>query len=274
MAGILWLVGTPIGNLGDLTDRARATLASADLIAAEDTRRTGRLLESIGLRPRPQLVSYFEGNERERTVELVERLREGAQVALVTDGGMPSVSDPGYRIVRAAVEHDIEVRVVPGPSAALAALVVSGLPTDRFAFEGFVSKKPGERARRLGELCHDDRTLVFFESPRRVHALLDALLDAMGDRRVALARELTKRHEEVLRGRVSEVLGRLDDATLKGEMVLVVEGDTGTAGVDLEGSLAEARSLVAAGMRKRDAARAVAERRGGSANDLYARLIG
>jgi 16S rRNA (cytidine1402-2'-O)-methyltransferase len=274
MTGILWLVGTPIGNLGDLTDRARATLASADVIAAEDTRRTGRLLESIGLHPRPPLVSYFEGNERERTVELVERLREGAHVALVTDGGMPSVSDPGYRVVLAAAEHDIEVRVVPGPSAALAALVVSGLPTDRFAFEGFVSKKPGERARRLVELCHDDRTLVFFESPRRVHALLDAVLDAMGDRRVALARELTKRHEEVLRGRVSEVLGRLDDATLKGEIVLVVEGATEAAGVDLEGSLAEARSLVAAGMRKRDAARAVAERRGGSANDLYARLIG
>ncbi len=274
MAGILWLVGTPIGNLGDLTDRARATLASADVIAAEDTRRTGRLLASIGLQPRPPLVSYFEGNERERTVELVERLRGGAQVVLVTDGGMPGVSDPGYRIVRAAAEHDIEVRVVPGPSAALAALVVSGLPTDRFAFEGFVSKKPGERARRLADLRHDDRTLVFFESPRRVLALLDAVLDAMGDRRVALARELTKRHEEVLRGRVSEVLGRLGDATLKGEVVLVVEGANETAGVDLEASLAEARSLVAAGVRKRDAARTVAERRGVSANDLYTRLIG
>jgi 16S rRNA (cytidine1402-2'-O)-methyltransferase len=274
MAGILWLVGTPIGNVGDLTDRARETLAAVDVIAAEDTRRTGRLLGSIGMKVRPPLVSYFEGNERERAQELVGRLREGTQVALVTDGGMPGVSDPGYRIVRAAAEEGIEVRVVPGPSAVLSALVVSGLPTDRFAFEGFLPKKAGERARRLADLRRDDRTLVFFESPRRVRTFLRDLLEAMGDRRVAVARELTKRHEEVRRGRVSEVLGDLGDAELKGEVVVVVEGATEPAAVDLDACEAEARALVAEGMRKRDAAHAVAERHGVSANDLYGRLVG
>lgn len=273
MAGILWLVGTPIGNLGDLTDRARETLAAADVIAAEDTRRTGRLLASIGIERRPPLVSYFEGNERERALELVGRLREGAQVVLVTDGGMPGISDPGYRVVHAAAAEGIDVRVVPGPSAALSALVLSGLPTDRFAFEGFLPKKSGERAKRLAELRHDDRTLVFFESPRRVQMFLREALGALGDRRVAVARELTKRHEEVQRGRVTEVLDRLGDTQLKGEVVVVVEGAIGPSTVDLDVCEAETRALVAEGARKRDAAHAVAERHGVSANDLYRRLV-
>ncbi len=235
MAGTLWLVGTPIGNLGDLGDRARETLARVDLIAAEDTRRTGRLLRSAGITDRPALVSYFEGNERERTPELVERLRDGADVALVTDGGMPGVSDPGYRLVHACVDAAIDVRVVPGPSAVLAALVLSGLPTDRFAFEGFLPRRRGDRLRRLEALRHGDRTLILFESPRRVEALLRDVGDALGDRRIALARELTKMHEEVRRGRVSEVLAGLDpEAPLKGEVVVVIEGATDPETVDLE----------------------------------------
>jgi 16S rRNA (cytidine1402-2'-O)-methyltransferase len=274
MAGTLWLVGTPIGNLGDLTDRARETLAAVDVIAAEDTRRTGRLLRSFGLTERAPMVSYFEGNERERTVELVHRLQEGADVALVTDGGMPGVSDPGYRLVRAAVDAHLDVRVVPGPSAVLAALVLSGLATDRFVFEGFLPRKAGERRTRLETLRTDDRTLILFESPRRVHALLLDVLDVMGDRQVAVARELTKLHEEVRRGRASEVLAEMGEAVPKGEVVVVIEGVTQAPAADMVACLTEAAALVAGGMKKREAAHQVADRHGISANELYRLLLG
>jgi 16S rRNA (cytidine1402-2'-O)-methyltransferase len=274
MAGTLWLVGTPIGNLGDLTDRARKTLAAADLIAAEDTRRTGRLLQSIGLTERAPMVSYFEGNERERTGELVQRLQGGADVALVTDGGMPGVSDPGYRLVRAAVHAGLDVRVVPGPSAVLAALVLSGLATDRFVFEGFLPRKAGERRTRLDALARDDRTLILFESPRRAQSLLRDIFDVMGDRQVALARELTKLHEEVKRGRISEVLAEMGEVPPKGEVVVVIEGASDLPAPDLDACVTEARELVAGGMKKREAARVVAGRHGISANDLYASLVG
>jgi 16S rRNA (cytidine1402-2'-O)-methyltransferase len=271
VGGRLFLVGTPIGNLGDLSDRVRETLASVDVIAAEDTRRTGRLLQDIGRSAK--LVSLFDANERERSHELLRHLRQGRSVAIVSDGGMPLVSDPGYRIVTAAIAEGIEVRVVPGPSAVVAALVVSGLPTDRFAFEGFVSKRPGERMRRLESLRHDPRTLVFFESPLRVQTTLRDMLVAFGDRHVAVCRELTKLHEDVKRGRISEVLGALGEGDLKGEVVVVVEGDRVAAVPDLDRVLSEARGLVADGMRTRDAARAVAERHGVSVNDLYRELV-
>jgi len=273
MAGTLWLVGTPIGNMGDLTDRARETLAAVDLIAAEDTRRTGRLLRTFASTERAPMVSYFEGNERERTPKLIDRLRGGADVALVTDGGMPGVSDPGYRLVRAAVDAGLDVRVVPGPSAVLAALVLSGFATDRFAFEGFLPRKAGQRRSRLAALRHDDRTLVLFESPRRLRALLRELLDVMGDRRVAVARELTKLHEEVKRGPVSEVLAELGEVAPKGEVVVVIEGVTEAPVGDMGASIAEATELVAGGMKKREAARLVAGSHGVSANDLYRSLL-
>jgi 16S rRNA (cytidine1402-2'-O)-methyltransferase len=271
MSGTLWIVGTPIGNLGDLAPRAGEVLGAVDLVAAEDTRRTGRLLQGIGLK-RP-MVSLFEGNERERTEELLGRLREGENIAVVTDGGMPSVSDPGFRLVRACADEGIDVRVVPGPSAAIAALVVSGLPTDRFAFEGFLPRKAGERSARLDELRDDPRTLVVFESPLRVKALLRDVLATFGDRRVAIARELTKLHEEVRRGRVSEVLSELGDAELKGEVVVVIAGAPEAAPIDIAACVAEARELVAGGMRKRDAARTVAERHRVSANEVYRALL-
>jgi 16S rRNA (cytidine1402-2'-O)-methyltransferase len=270
MRGALYLVGTPIGNLGDFTDRARETLASVDVVAAEDTRRTGRLLATVGVRAK--LVSFFEGNERERTRELLARLREGERVAIVTDGGMPGVSDPGFRLVRACVEEGIDVRVVPGPSAVVSALVVSGLPTDRFAFEGFLPRKAGDRMKRLRALADDPRTIVVFESPLRVRTLLRDALVALGDRRAAVVRELTKLHEEVLRGKISEVLGAIGDAGMKGEIVVVLEG--APAGpVDVMRLLPEARELVGGGMRKRDAARAVAERHGAAANAIYRALV-
>jgi 16S rRNA (cytidine1402-2'-O)-methyltransferase len=271
MAGVLYLVGTPIGNLGDLSARARETLASVDVVAAEDTRRTGRLLRSIGVQA--ALVSMFEGNEERRAGELVGRLERGEDVAVVTDGGMPGVSDPGYLLVRLAVDRGIEVRAVPGPSAVIAALVVSGLPTDRFAFEGFLPRRPGDRAARLRAVREDPRTLVFFESPRRTATLLREVVGILGTRRVALCRELTKLHEEVRRGEAAEVLAALGEGELRGEVVLVVEGSKPLAGPRSADLLEEVRALAAKGMRPREAARAVAERHGASANELYRELV-
>jgi len=270
MAGTLYVVGTPIGNLADLAPRAVETLASVDLIAAEDTRRTGRLLKAFDIRT--PLASFFEGNERERTGELVAQLRDGADVALVTDGGMPSVSDPGYRLVRGCADAEIDVRVVPGPSSGIAALVVSGLPTDRFAFEGFLPRAREARRSRLASLRNDPRTLVLFESPRRVRALLGDALDVLGNRPAALARELTKLHEEVVRGTISDLIDHLGDRDPKGEVVLVLGGEAPPV-PDLDRCVAEARALVAGGTRKRDAARAVADRAGVSANDVYRALL-
>ena len=270
MSGHLYVVGTPIGNLGDLSDRARETLAAVDLVAAEDTRRTGKLLSRAGIRAR--MLSLFEGNERQRIDELLERLSEGATVALVSDAGMPAVSDPGFRLLRAAVDAGIGISVVPGPSAVTAALVVSGLPTDRWVFEGFLPRRPSERRSRLRALAHDPRTVVLFESPLRVVTLLRDVLVELGDRRAAVARELTKIHEEVLRGRVSEVLAMLLDSEPRGEIVVVLEGAEMPEAA-LSEMVDEAGRLVRDGMRKREAAAAVARASGGSANEIYRALI-
>jgi 16S rRNA (cytidine1402-2'-O)-methyltransferase len=270
VSGHLYVVGTPIGNLGDLSDRARETLAAVDLVVAEDTRRTGKLLAHAGIRAR--MISLFEGNERQRIDELLERLSEGATVALVSDAGMPAVSDPGFRLLRAAVEAGIGISVVPGPSAVTAALVVSGLPTDRWVFEGFLPRRPSERRSRLRALAHDPRTVVLFESPLRVVTLLRDVLVELGDRRAAVARELTKIHEEVLRGRVSEVLAMLLDSEPRGEIVVVLEGAE-TPEAALSEMVDEAGRLVRDGMRKREAAAAVARVSGGSANEIYRALV-
>ena len=270
MVGRLYLVGTPIGNLGDFTDRARGTLRSVDLVAAEDTRRTGRLLAHFGIKAR--MVSLFEGNERRRTERILVELREGTDVALVSDAGMPTVSDPGYGLVQACISEQIEVRVVPGPSALTAALVVSGLPAERFVFEGFLPRKAGERRERLRAFARDPRTVVLFESPLRLATLLRDVLVELGDRRVAVCRELTKLHEEVYRGRASEAFARLGDHEPKGEVVLVIEGARSVE-PDLEELVGEARRLVGDGMRKREAAALVARRAGASANAIYEALV-
>ncbi len=272
VSGTLTLVGTPIGNLGDLTERARSVLAAADLVVAEDTRRSGRLLQTLGMRA-PRLVSFFQGNEQRRIPELLEALRAGNHVALVTDGGMPSISDPGYRLVAACVAEGIPVDVAPGPSAAVAALVISGLPTDRFVFEGFLPRAGRARAERLQALSVEPRTVVLFESPRRVAETLRDLL-AGGDRRVVVARELTKLHQEVLRGLLSEVLAAVDGRDLKGEVVLVVEGVSAASGGEAE-ALRVAEELVAQGIPKRDAARRARQAAGGtvSARQIYAALV-
>lgn len=271
MSGILYLVGTPIGNFGDMTDRARETLGTVAVVAAEDTRRTGRLLAHFGIEAR--MVSLFQGNENRRTQELLKELRSDHDVAVVSDAGMPGLSDPGYQLVRASVDAGIEVRVVPGPSAVLSALVVSGLPTDRFVFEGFLPRRAGDRRMRLRGLAHDRRTVVLFESPHRVATLLRDVLVELGNRQVAIARELTKLHEEVIRGRISEVLAGLSDVELKGELVVVLEGSLRPQVLDHEELVEEARALVQAGMRKRDAASEVARKRGASANAIYESLL-
>jgi len=219
-AGILFLVATPIGNLEDISLRAVRVLREADLIAAEDTRHTAKLLHHYDIR-RPT-SSLHEHNEQEKVPALVGRLRGGARIALVTDAGTPAVSDPGYRLVRAAIDAGIRVEAIPGPSAVLAALVVSGLPTDSFVFAGFPPPKAGARSVWFEALKDERRTLVFFESPHRIRETLDAALGALGDREASVGRELTKLHEEVIRGPLSVVLARLGDP--RGELTVVVSG--------------------------------------------------
>jgi 16S rRNA (cytidine1402-2'-O)-methyltransferase len=219
----LYVVSTPIGNMGDVTQRAIEVLAQVDAVACEDTRRTGLLLERSGVNAR--MISYHEHNKLKRTPELLEMLRQGKRVALVSDAGTPGVSDPGFYLIRAAVERSVRVVPVPGASALLAALVVSGLPCDRFAFEGFLPKRAGRRRKRLLELTNEPRTMVFFEPARRIIRLLGELAEVWGEeRKVVIGRELTKKHEEVIRGRLGEVLASLGGRELKGETVVVVDG--------------------------------------------------
>ena len=268
MAGTLFLVGTPIGNLKDVTDRARETLARADVIACEDTRRTGKLLKALAVRSDARLVSYFEANERKRVPQLLEELRSGRDVALVSDGGMPAFSDPGFRLVRACIEAGIEVEVVPGPAAAVAALVVSGLPTDRFSFEGFLSRKEGARRERLEELARDPRTLVLFESPRRLRSLLEEATEVFGgDREAAVVRELTKMHQEVRRGPLADLAADAREEE-KGEITVVVAGAP-PAEPDLELLAGRVNDLVASGTSRKEAAARVAEESGASKRELY-----
>ena len=222
--GLLVLAGTPIGDPADAPPRLAEQLRTADIVAAEDTRRLRRLTQELGVEPAGRVLSYFEGNEAARTPELVARLTEGAHVLLVTDAGMPSVSDPGYRLVAAAVEAGIRVTAVPGPSAVLTALALSGLPVDRFCFEGFPPRKAGERARALGALAEEPRTMVFFEATHRITETLTAMAEAFGaDRPAAVCRELTKTYEEVKRGTLGELAAWSADG-VRGEITVVVSG--------------------------------------------------
>jgi 16S rRNA (cytidine1402-2'-O)-methyltransferase len=221
---VIILAGTPLGNPQDASDRLRHHLATADVVAAEDTRRVRRLAADLGVTIQGRVVSYFEGNERSRTDELIDAAHNGADVLVLTDAGMPTVSDPGYRIVRAAIDQNIPLTCVPGPSAVLTALAISGLPTDRFTFEGFLPRKPGERARALAQLHASERTMVFFEAPHRLSDTLTAMVDAFGaDRSVAICRELTKTYEEVIRGSLADALEWASGEVL-GEVTIVLAG--------------------------------------------------
>ncbi len=271
VTGVLVLAATPIGRVEDASLRLASELAAADIVAAEDTRRLRRLATDLGVEPRGRVVSYYDANESGRGPLLLRELVAGRRVVVVTDAGMPSVSDPGYRLVTAAVEAGVTVTAVPGPSAVLTALAVSGLPVDRFCFEGFLPRKAGERARRLSDLATEPRTLVFFESPHRTAVSLAAMADAWGgERQAVVCRELTKTHEEVVRGGLAALAAWAADG-VRGEVTLVVAGvPRAPAGAVAPADLA---ALVAAeeagGIARKDAIRAVARRLGVARRVVY-----
>ena len=259
--GVLVLAATPIGDPRDAAPRLAQEIAGADVVAAEDTRRLRRLCAELGVTPGGSVVSYHEHNEASRTPELVERLRGGARVVVVTDAGMPSVSDPGYRLVSAAIESGVPVTCVPGPSAVLMALAVSGLPVDRFCFEGFLPRKGGERARALSALAGERRTMVFFEAPHRIEVSLRAMAEAFGpDRPAAVCRELTKTYEEVRRGGLAELADWAAEG-VRGEITVVVGGATPRP-TSVEESLPGIQQRVAAGERLKDVSAEVAAQTG------------
>ena len=263
----LYVVGTPIGNLEDLSLRAARVLREVEIVAAEDTRSARTLLAHVGAAPE-KLVSYFEGNEAVRTGELVAALGAGKRVALISEAGMPGISDPGARVIAAAIEAGVRIEVIPGPSALLAALVASGLPTDRFTFYGFPPREAGARRELFGSLRGEVATLVFYEAPDRVGATLADLAAAFGaDRRAALGRELTKLYEEHVRGTLGELAARYADTPPRGECTLVVAGGQGDAPiVDVE---AELRALLGSGLGPKDAAQRLVVKTGKPRRQLY-----
>ncbi|WP_116951606.1 16S rRNA (cytidine(1402)-2'-O)-methyltransferase [Jiangella endophytica] len=273
--GVLVLAGTPIGDVGDAPPRLAAELTTADVVAAEDTRRLLRLASSLGVTIAGRLVSYFEGNESARTPELLTALTDGARVVLVTDAGMPSVSDPGYRLVAAAVEAGVRVTSVPGPSAVLTALAVSGLPVDRFCFEGFPPRRPGERSRTFTALADEQRTMVFFESRHRLADTLTAMAAAFGaDRPAAVCRELTKTHEEVRRGPLGELSSWAAVDGPLGEITLVVQGaPPRSATVTPADAVELVTEREAAGIRRKEAIADVARELGLPKREVYAAVV-
>lgn len=262
------LAATPIGNEEDASDRLKKEIADADVIAAEDTRRFLNLASRIGIEVKARVLSYYEHNEAERGAYLVDLASTGQKVVVVTDAGMPSISDPGYRLVARAAAQNVKVTVVPGPSAVLTALAISGLATDRFCFEGFLPRKAGELTGKLKALAAEERTMVFFESPRRLGATLAAMAQEFGaEREACVCRELTKIHEEVVRGRLGELSERFSSDTL-GEVVVVVSGAVRDSGDENE-AVAEVLVLAEMGVRLKDAAAHVAARMGLRKKDVY-----
>jgi 16S rRNA (cytidine1402-2'-O)-methyltransferase len=273
LSGILYLVGTPIGNLGDFSPRAVQTLKEADFIAAEDTRVTLKLLNHFSVKK--PMVSYFEHNRRERGEQIVARMLAGESCALVTDAGMPAVSDPGEDLVALCHERGIRVCAVPGPAAFVTALALSGLPAGRFTFEGFLSVNKRSRKEHLASLAGEARTMIFYEAPHKLPATLRDLYAALGDRRIAIVREITKVHEEVLRTTLGQAAGAYADGGLRGEIVLVIEGAEAPAqdAVLLEDAVEIARGRMAAGQSASDAARQTARETGLKKGDLYKALL-
>ncbi|MGH2748433.1 MAG: 16S rRNA (cytidine(1402)-2'-O)-methyltransferase [Actinomycetota bacterium] len=274
MKGRLILCGTPIGNLEDMSPRALRTLQEVDVVACEDTRRTRKLLSHHGIKARA-LTSYHEGNEKRRAKELTRRITQGEVVALVSDAGMPGLSDPGYRLVRECIDAEIDIELVPGPSAVVGALAMSGLPTGRFAFEGFLPRKGSERRRHVEGLIEEPRTLVFYESPHRIADVLADLRDLLGDRPAALARELTKLHEEVRRGTLSELVGSVERDPPRGEIVLVVGGAVRDhrAEIPAEELARQARALMDQGVDRKEAMAEVARAAGVSRRKVFDALL-
>ena len=272
MPGTLYLIGTPIGNLGDLSPRAVETLTAVDFIAAEDTRVTVKLLNHLGIKK--PMVSYFSHNRRKRGEEILSRLLAGESCALVTDAGMPAISDPGEELVALCATHNVGTICIPGPTAFVAALALSGLPTGRFTFEGFLSTSLKSRRAHLQSLRDEQRTIIFYEAPHKLPQTLADMLAAWGDRRVALCRELTKKFEETIRCTLSEALARYAATPPRGEFVLIIEGaSTPPTEPDtqvLEQALVKLGALTASGVSLKDASRQVAEDTGVAKNLLYA----
>ena len=271
----LVLVGTPIGNLDDASPRMRAEIEAADVIAAEDTRRFMGLASRLGITYSGTLVSLFDHNERSKASEIAQQIESGARVVLLTDAGMPAVSDPGYHVVKEVVSRELPVTAVPGPSAVFTAIALSGLPSDRFTFEGFVPRKAGERGRLLADLASERRTMVLFESPHRIHATLADFVTHFGaDRPMTLSRELTKTYEETLRGTTQSIYEQVVARDgLKGELTLVVAGApevSATSAADLTEDVAQ---LVESGMRAKDAAAHIAKIHGLKSRDVYEEYI-
>lgn len=276
MPGTLYLVATPIGNLEDITHRAVRVLGEVHLIACEDTRHTRKLLNHYGINTKT--ISYHEHNERERAVELIGQLKSGLSVALVTDAGMPSISDPGFRLTRAAIESELRVVPIPGANALTTALVASGLPTDEFFFGGFLPSRSGARRARLAELRSVPATLIFYEGPHRIAATLRDACEILGEREAVVARELTKLHEELARGRLSELAERFEDAeNARGEIVLIIdrtviggEANAGEQGLTIGGMVAKFEE---AGLDHRAALKKAARELGLSRDEAYRRLV-
>lgn len=265
------LAATPIGNLGDASTRLVEVLENAGIVAAEDTRTTQRLLQALNITNRPRLIALHDHNEKHKAAELAALAAE-QDIVVVSDAGMPAVSDPGYGLVAAAVERGVTVTAIPGPSAVLMALAVSGLPTDRFAFEGFLPRRPGERRQTLRMLAAEPRTMVFFESPSRLASSLADMAAAFGDdRRIAVCRELTKLYEEVRRGTAGE-LAEWAARGVKGEIVVVVDGADPVA-VSTEDALVQVQALVSSGTRLKDACAEVAAATGLSSRELYQAVL-
>ncbi|GAB4488505.1 MAG: 16S rRNA (cytidine(1402)-2'-O)-methyltransferase [Thermodesulfovibrionales bacterium] len=271
MSGALYIVSTPIGNLEDITLRALRVLKEADVIAAEDTRNSRKLLTHYGI-SRP-LISYWGEREKAGAEEAVRRLKQGLSVALVSDAGTPGISDPGSVLIRRAIEEGIRIVPVPGPSALLCALSVSGLDCSEFVFCGFLPPKPAQRQKRLAELVFDTRTLVFYEAPHRVSEMLADILEAFGDRPACVVREITKVHETVLRGGLASIIRDLVAGKIAGEFVVVVSGRQESAAVSVGEALAEVRSLMKKGLSRKDAAKKVASAYGLSRSELYDRSL-
>ena len=272
MAGTLYVVGTPIGNLGDFSPRAVQTLREVDFIAAEDTRVTLKLLNRFDIKK--PMVSYFEHNKRERGEIICARLEEGESCALVTDAGMPAISDPGEELVRQCAQRGIQTAAVPGPSAVITALALSGLPTGRFTFEGFLSMNKKSRRAHLLEIKDEKRTMVFYEAPHKLANTLRDLYEALGDRNLSIVRELTKVHEEAIRTTLSEASRRYAENTLKGEMVLVVEGaaQEQEKAFTLEDACGLALSYIGEGLSMSDASKRAAKETGLKKGDIYKQL--
>ena len=268
--GVLILGGTPIGNLADASDRLRSALATADLIAVEDTRKLRTLASGLGVRTRGRVIVNHDHNEEERSATIVQAVQDGQRVLLLSDAGMPTISDPGYVAAAAVAEADLPVTVVPGPSAALTALALSGLPTGRFTFEGFLARKGSERSRRLASLAGEERTMIFYESPHRTAATLADFVQTFGaERRGTVSRELTKLHEEVRRGTLAELAEWAESERIRGEIVIIVEGAQAPETPEAQDVVQLVLDRVAAGERLKAACAAVAAETGTSKRELY-----